>query len=79
MDNRIRYAWGQSYAGKFLAAMAAGELVTFGFPADEETAVEELRRRFPNATVEEDVTGLADTIADLARFLLRFKPNAAKG
>jgi hypothetical protein len=54
--------------------MAGDELVTFKIPAQEEDAVvEELRRRFPGAIVEEDVSGLADTIADLARFLDYFK------
>ncbi len=72
MDNRIRYAWGQSRHGKFLVAMAADELVTFGFPTREATAVDDLRRRFPDATIEEDGPGLASTVAELKHFVSQF-------
>jgi O6-methylguanine-DNA--protein-cysteine methyltransferase len=79
MEQRIRYAWVDSPIGRFFAAMDGDELVTFGFPATEETAIQKLRRRFPEATIEEDSAGLADTVADLERFLDYFKCTTREG
>jgi hypothetical protein len=79
MDNRIRYAWGEWREGKFLVAMAGSELVTFGFPAHDESAVGYLRRRFSDAAIEEDASGLANTVAELTHFLGYFNSTAKKG
>jgi hypothetical protein len=79
VEQQIRYAWVDSPIGRFFAAMDGDELVTFGFPPTEESAIQALRRRFPNATVEEDSVGLADTVADLERFLDYFKGTTRKG
>lgn len=69
MGSRIRYAWGHSPHGDFLVAAAGSDLVAFEFPEDQETAVEALRRRFPGVSVEEDLPGLAVTVAECARFV----------
>jgi AraC family transcriptional regulator, regulatory protein of adaptative response / methylated-DNA-[protein]-cysteine methyltransferase len=69
MNDRIRYAWGQSPHGDFLVAMSDRELVAFEFSARRDFAIEALRRRFPGKTVEEDAPGLASTVAELQRFV----------
>ena len=69
MNDRICYAWGRSPHGDFIVAMADRELVIFEFPAHGNVAVEALRRRFPDKTVEEDAAGLASTVAELQRFV----------
>jgi AraC family transcriptional regulator of adaptative response/methylated-DNA-[protein]-cysteine methyltransferase len=65
MSEIIRYAWGESSLGPFIAARSERGLVAFEF-ADRATAsVEALRSRFPDAHVAEDAA-MADTIERLA-------------
>ncbi len=69
MGNRIRYAWGRCPFGDFIVAMSGKDVVMFGFPLRGSDPVDELRRRFPDAAVEEDAPGLKSTIDVCARFL----------
>jgi hypothetical protein len=66
MSDRIRYALGQSAHGDFIAAMSDCGLVAFE-PTVGTDAISGLLARFPNAIVEEDIAGLAITVATLAR------------
>jgi AraC family transcriptional regulator of adaptative response/methylated-DNA-[protein]-cysteine methyltransferase len=63
----IRYAWGQSSLGDFIAAMSNRGLVAFEFARRGGDAAGTLRERFPEAIVAEDAAGLAHTLAALAR------------
>lgn len=67
MSDRIRYALGHSARGDFIAAMSDNGLVAVEFPAPGGNAVAGLLARFPGAVLEEDVTGLATTVATLSR------------
>lgn len=67
MNVHIRYALGHSGNGDFLAAMADQELVAFEFPVHAGNAVGRLMERFPGAVLEQDESGLATTVATLAR------------
>jgi AraC family transcriptional regulator of adaptative response/methylated-DNA-[protein]-cysteine methyltransferase len=65
-SDTIRYAWGESSLGDFIAAMSDRGLVAFEF-ARRGDAVSALQERFPKAIVAEDAAGLAHTVAALAR------------
>jgi hypothetical protein len=67
MSDRIRYALGQSAHGAFIAALSNRGLVAFDFVAGADNAAGGLLARFPDATIEEDVEGLATTLATLSR------------
>ena len=67
MSDRIRYALGHSAHGDFIAAVAEHDLVAFEFPVMADSAFGRLLARFPDATLEEDVTGLATTVAFLSQ------------
>jgi AraC family transcriptional regulator of adaptative response/methylated-DNA-[protein]-cysteine methyltransferase len=69
MSNRVRYAWGRSTVGDFIVAISDGNLVAFEFPPSNSDAIGVLRRRFPDAALEEDAAGLAPTITACARFV----------
>lgn len=66
MTERIRYAWGQSSLGDFIAAASDAGLVAFEFADREADAVEALHARFPDTIVERDEAGLAATVSALA-------------
>lgn len=66
MTERIRYAWGHSTLGDFIAAASDAGLVAFEFADRESEAVEALRARFPHASVEQDDAGLASTLVKLS-------------
>ncbi len=66
MSETIRYAWGQSSLGPFLAACSDRGLVAFEFAAESAAAVEALRTRCAGAKAVEDEAGLADTVECLA-------------
>jgi AraC family transcriptional regulator of adaptative response/methylated-DNA-[protein]-cysteine methyltransferase len=66
MKERIRYAWGHSSLGDFIVAASDNGLVAFEFADRTEHAVEALRARFPEASVELDDSGLADMLVKLA-------------
>jgi AraC family transcriptional regulator, regulatory protein of adaptative response / methylated-DNA-[protein]-cysteine methyltransferase len=69
MSNRIHYAWGRSTVGDFIVAISDQELVAFEFPPSSSDAVDALRRRFPDAIIEEDSEGLGRTVTACARFV----------
>jgi AraC family transcriptional regulator of adaptative response/methylated-DNA-[protein]-cysteine methyltransferase len=77
MPEHIRYAWGHSSLGGFLAAVSARGLVAFEFgklgefgelraSMPEASMIASLRLRCPAAIVQEDSAGLSDTLARLA-------------
>jgi AraC family transcriptional regulator, regulatory protein of adaptative response / methylated-DNA-[protein]-cysteine methyltransferase len=66
MCETIRYAFGHSTLGAFLAATSARGLVAFEFGERRETLVATLRQRFPDAAVEQDDTNLSAMIDELA-------------
>jgi AraC family transcriptional regulator of adaptative response/methylated-DNA-[protein]-cysteine methyltransferase len=62
---RIRFGWGSSSLGEFLAATSDIGLVAFEFGTTYPAAIEVLRLRFPEATLQEDQAGLAAIIEKL--------------
>ena len=69
MSETIRYAFGQSPLGDFLAARSDRGLVAFEFGDRHTTLVAALHQRFPDAAVEQDDTNLSTTIDALARLV----------
>jgi AraC family transcriptional regulator of adaptative response/methylated-DNA-[protein]-cysteine methyltransferase len=65
MSEPIRYAFGQSSLGGFIAAASDRGLVAFEFGDSRTDLVEALRSRFADSVVEEDDAGLSDTVARL--------------
>jgi AraC family transcriptional regulator of adaptative response/methylated-DNA-[protein]-cysteine methyltransferase len=65
MTERIRYAFGQSSLGEFLAASSEQGLVVFEFVDEKGRRVQRLRERFPDAELSEDSASLQDTLAAL--------------
>jgi AraC family transcriptional regulator of adaptative response/methylated-DNA-[protein]-cysteine methyltransferase len=66
MLETIRYAFGQSSLGDFLAASSERGLVAFEFADRGAAVLDTLRDRFPAASLEEDSAGLAELIGKLA-------------
>ncbi|HVO00963.1 MAG TPA: methylated-DNA--[protein]-cysteine S-methyltransferase [Candidatus Cybelea sp.] len=66
MSERIRYAWGESSLGKFVAAVSEHGLVAFEFADDREAALVRFLDRLTGATLEPDPNGLAALVAALA-------------
>jgi AraC family transcriptional regulator of adaptative response/methylated-DNA-[protein]-cysteine methyltransferase len=66
MTEHIRYAFGQSSLGEFIAARSEQGLVVFEFSDQQSRRVEQLRARFPDAVVKEDREALNDTLALLS-------------
>lgn len=65
MSERIRYAWGASSLGDFIAAVSDRGLVAFEF-ADRDAAIPgALRTRLPAASLEEDIEGLCALVGKL--------------
>ena len=67
MQETIRYAWGTSSLGDFIAAMSAKGLVALEFSTDHSTMEEALRARFPEAAIVEDKAGLGVTLDRLTQ------------
>lgn len=66
MSEHIRYAWGASSLGDFMAAASDDGLVAFEF-GERGTAMQRaLQSRFPDAAIEEDRSGLSDIVGKLA-------------
>jgi AraC family transcriptional regulator of adaptative response/methylated-DNA-[protein]-cysteine methyltransferase len=65
MSERIRYAWGASSLGDFIAAISDRGLVAFEFADRGAAALETLRAEFPGALLEEDKEGLPGIIGRL--------------
>lgn len=66
---RIRYAWGESSLGNFVAAASDKGLVAFEFADRSAAAADSLQARFPLATVVEDAAGMAPTVAALSHLV----------
>jgi AraC family transcriptional regulator, regulatory protein of adaptative response / methylated-DNA-[protein]-cysteine methyltransferase len=62
---RIRYSWGSSSLGAFLAAAPDVGLVAFEFADDRASALAGLRERFPGADIEPDEAGLRQITREL--------------
>ncbi|WP_249209512.1 methylated-DNA--[protein]-cysteine S-methyltransferase [Bradyrhizobium manausense] len=66
MTERIRYTWGHSSLGDFIAAASDVGLVAFEFASRGTQAVDVLRAHFPEAVIEHDEAGLVETVSRLA-------------
>jgi AraC family transcriptional regulator, regulatory protein of adaptative response / methylated-DNA-[protein]-cysteine methyltransferase len=66
MSEIIRYTFGRSALGGFLAAASDRGLLAFEFTEHDADALDTLRQRFPEASLQEDVSGLADITGALA-------------
>jgi AraC family transcriptional regulator of adaptative response/methylated-DNA-[protein]-cysteine methyltransferase len=66
MHTTIRYAWGQSSLGDFIAALSERGIVMFEFSDRRAASLDALRERFADADIVEDEAGLADTLAKLS-------------
>lgn len=66
MTEPIRYAWGKSSLGDFLAATSVNGLVAFGFTDRKDSALDDLRASIPDAILLEDGAALSDILAKLS-------------
>ena len=66
MQQTIRYAWGDSSLGPFIAAASARGLVMVEFGNADQFSIQALRQRFPDADLAETPEALAPTVAELA-------------
>jgi AraC family transcriptional regulator of adaptative response/methylated-DNA-[protein]-cysteine methyltransferase len=64
--DRVRYAWGDSSLGQFLAAVSDVGLVAFEFADPRHGIPESLRDRLAGSELVEDAAGLADIVGRLA-------------
>jgi AraC family transcriptional regulator, regulatory protein of adaptative response / methylated-DNA-[protein]-cysteine methyltransferase len=71
MSERIRYTWGQSSLGDFIAAISDAGLVAFEFMKRSGGVPARLRERFPEAAIDLDEAGLADVVGKLAAVVER--------
>jgi AraC family transcriptional regulator of adaptative response/methylated-DNA-[protein]-cysteine methyltransferase len=65
MSEQIRYAWGTSSLGDFIAAVSDVALVAFEFVDPQTAALDALHNRFPIAVIEEDAGGLGEIVRKL--------------
>jgi AraC family transcriptional regulator, regulatory protein of adaptative response / methylated-DNA-[protein]-cysteine methyltransferase len=66
MSEHIRYAWGRSSLGEFIAAVSGRGLVAFEFADSRAVVLNALRARLAGSVFEEDSNGLSDLIRQLA-------------
>ena len=66
MSEHIRYAWGDSTLGTFVAARSGKGLVAFEFSDERDETMERLRERLPDATLTEDREALRDIVDALS-------------
>jgi AraC family transcriptional regulator of adaptative response/methylated-DNA-[protein]-cysteine methyltransferase len=66
MSDHIRYAWGRSSLGEFIAAVSERGLVAFEFADSRAAVFHALRARLAGSVFEEDPNGLSDLIRQLA-------------
>jgi AraC family transcriptional regulator, regulatory protein of adaptative response / methylated-DNA-[protein]-cysteine methyltransferase len=71
MSEQIRYAWGQSSLGEFIAAVSSKGLATFEFMKRRGEVPASLRAHFPDAAIELDEVGLADVVRKLSAIVER--------
>lgn len=69
MSSTIRYAFGESSLGAFIAATSVRGLVAFEFAERGPSPVRALEDRFADSRVIEDTAGLAATIEKLAEVI----------
>jgi len=69
MQEQIRYAWGASSLGGFIAAVSGAGLLAFEFGDNRAALLSALESRLAEATLVNDSAGLADTVAELARIV----------
>ena len=69
MSELIRYAFGQSSLGRFIAAASSEGLVLFEFGVSDASMLSLLAERFPEAQFEHDDFGLQDTLRKLERLV----------
>ena len=65
MSERIRYAWGSSSLGDFIAAASDDGLVAFEFGEQGAAMLDTLQMRFPDAAIVDDRSGLSDMVGKL--------------
>lgn len=65
MSESVRYAFGNSSLGGFVAAASSQGLVAFEFSDHPQSFVGTLRDRFLDARVEQDDVGLSETVQKL--------------
>jgi AraC family transcriptional regulator of adaptative response/methylated-DNA-[protein]-cysteine methyltransferase len=66
MSEHVRYAWGQSSLGEFIAAISERGLVAFEFSDSRAAALDAVRARLPDAVFEDGGEGLAALVGKLA-------------
>jgi AraC family transcriptional regulator of adaptative response/methylated-DNA-[protein]-cysteine methyltransferase len=71
MPEQIRYAWGHSSLGDFIAAVSARGLVAFEFADHRSAGLEALGVRLAGAALEEDQTGLSNLLDKLENLVDR--------
>jgi len=69
LSDTIRYAWGASSLGDFIAACSNDGLVAFEFAGHGGSTLDSLQQRFSPSVLVEDVTGMATTVAALSRLV----------
>ena len=77
MRETLRYAWGMSSLGEFIAASSDRGLVTLEFAQREASLTSALRSRYPEAELVEDSTGLKETVERAASLIEH--PGAGRG
>ena len=71
MSERIRYAWGSSSLGDFIAAASDDGLVAFEFGEQGTAMLDTLQMRFPDAAIVDDRSGLSDMVGKLEHLVDR--------
>jgi AraC family transcriptional regulator of adaptative response/methylated-DNA-[protein]-cysteine methyltransferase len=66
-SDTIRFAWGGSSLGDFIAASSDDGLVAFEFVDRSGGTLDKLRQRFPLSVVVEDIAGMSRTVTALSR------------
>jgi len=69
MNETLRYAWGMSSLGEFIAATSGSGLVALEFEQRRGAAIARLKSRFPDAEFVEDAAGLKGTVENAARLI----------
>ncbi len=71
MEEKIRYAWGASSLGEFIAAVSDVGLLAFEFGENRTAILKTLESRLPEASVVNDQDGLAGIVESLERVVDR--------
>jgi AraC family transcriptional regulator of adaptative response/methylated-DNA-[protein]-cysteine methyltransferase len=69
MQERVRYAWGASSLGEFIAAVSDVGLLAFEFSENRTAVLNALENRLPEASVVNDQDGLAGILESLERIV----------